>query len=112
MNEPVDIIGGINSLDDVLSSTAGALNAVAGHVDDLRKAAETSGEADHLWQCIQQEVDCVLQWTAQLTNTPDDQRIRGMWAKGCNNLHTYGEDALILLSELEAAAEDNPSGSA
>jgi hypothetical protein len=102
MNDPIDIIEGINSLDDVLSSTAGALNAVAGHMDDLRKAAATSPKAAYLLECISQEIDALLHQANVLRANPEDNAARTHCAKTANQMHTYGEDALILLSELES----------
>lgn len=101
MTEPLDIIGGVNSLDDVLSSTAHAITAVSGDVDALRKAAATSNKAKDLLATILDEIRTLLSQSRHLCEHPDDQHVRGEWAKTANYLHDLGEDALILLSELK-----------
>lgn len=101
MSEPLDIIPQYNSLDDILSGTAGAITAVSGHVDDLRRAAVTSPRARDLLGSILDEVDSICFQVRRLKGQPDNATVRGNWVKTANYLHDLGEEALILLSELE-----------
>jgi hypothetical protein len=103
MSEPIDIISDGNPLDKVISDTIDALTAVKGKVGALQVASTTfNDDASYLAQCITQEIDVMLQWTAVLTRKPKDDRLRGRWAEACQNLHRYGEETTALLGVAES----------
>jgi hypothetical protein len=98
MNEPIDIVHGINSLDDVLHPAGYMMQTTS--LDDVRRCPHPKAriiEADLITH-----LKLMNTAVAKLLDAPDDIPARTQFAAAANRLPELDEDFTILSAEIEA----------